>query len=133
MPGVSLDAVWKTRATLPGVVRSTAYGSPALKVGGQLMACVPINKSAEPGSLMLRGDRNARQTLLDDAPELYYVTDHYLGYDAVLVRLERLNRELLLDLLAMAHRFSMRKGKRRAYGANGGELLVRYRNIQARH
>jgi len=69
----------------------------------------------------------------DDAPELYYVTDHYLGYDAVLVRLERLNRELLLDLLAMAHRFAMRKGKRRAYGANGGELLVRYRNIQARH
>ncbi len=80
MPGVSLDAVWKTGAKLPGVVRSTAYGSPALKVGGKLMACVPINKSAEPGSLMVRVDRNEqRQTLLTEAPELYYVTDHYLG------------------------------------------------------
>jgi hypothetical protein len=45
MAGVSLDAVWKTGAALPGVVRSTAYGSPALKVGGQLMACVPTNKA----------------------------------------------------------------------------------------
>ena len=55
--------------------RSTAYGSPALKVGGKLMACVPINKSAEPGSLMVRVDRNEqRQTLLAEAPELYYVT-----------------------------------------------------------
>jgi hypothetical protein len=114
MPGVSLDAVWKTGATLPGVVRSTAYGSPALKVGGKLMACVPINKSAEPGSLMFRVDRNDRQTMLAEAPELYYVTDHYLGYDAVLVRLERLNGELLRNLLAMAHRFVTRKGKRRA-------------------
>ena len=49
MAGVSLDSVWKMGATLPGVVQSTAYGSPALKVGGQLMACVPTNKSAEPG------------------------------------------------------------------------------------
>src|ERR1017187_2195820 len=95
LPGVSLDAVWTTGATLPGVVRSTAYGSPALKAGGQLMACLPPNHWAEPGALMVRVDRNDRQTLLAEAPELYYVTDHYLGYDAVLVRLERLNRELL--------------------------------------
>ncbi len=114
MAGVSLEAVWKTGETLPGVVRSTAYGSPALKVGGKLMVCVPINKSAEPRSLMLRGDRkDQRQTLLTESPELYYVTEHYLPYDAVLVRLERLNRELLHDLLAMAHRFVTRKGKRR--------------------
>ncbi len=114
MAGVSLDAVWKTGVKLPGVVQSTAYGSPALKVGGQLMACVPISKSAEPGSLMVRVDRNEqRQTLLTESPELYYVTDHYLPYDAVLVRLERLNGELLHDLLAMAHRFVTRKGKKR--------------------
>ena len=105
MPGVSLDAVWKAGATLPGVVQSTAYGSPALKVGGQLMVCVPTNKAAEPGSLMVRVDRKERQAMLEEAPELYYVTDHYVGYDAVLVRLERLSPELVRDLLAMAHRF----------------------------
>ena len=74
IPGVSLEAVWKMGAALPGVVRSTACGSPALKVHGQLMACVPTNKSVEPGSLMVRVDRNDRRTLLAEAPELYYVT-----------------------------------------------------------
>jgi len=113
MPGVSLDAVWKVGTALPGVVQSTAYGSPALKSHGQLMAAVPTNKSAEPGSLMVRVDRNDRKTMLPEAPELYYVTDHYLAYDAVLVRLERLSPELLHDLLVMAHRFVARKGKGR--------------------
>ena len=88
---------------------STAYGSPALKVYGQLVACVPTNKSAEPGSLMVRIDRKDRPSLLAEAPDLYYVTDHYLDYDAVLVRLERLSPELLQDLLAMAHRFITKK------------------------
>lgn len=113
MPGVSLEAVWKMGTALPGVARSTAYGSPALKVGGQLMACVPTNKSAEPGSLMFRMDRKDRPALLAEAPELYYVTDHYVDYDAVLVRLERLKPEVLHDLLAMAHRFVTRKGAKR--------------------
>ena len=113
MAGVSLEAVWRAGIALPGVVRSTAYGSPALKVGGKLMACVPINKSAEPGSLMFRVDRNDRQTMLDEAPELYYVTEHYLAYDAVLVRLERMDAALVRDLLAMAHRFVTRKSAKR--------------------
>jgi hypothetical protein len=113
MAGVPLEAVWKAGAALPGVVRSAAYGSPALKVRGQLMAAVPTNKSAEPGSLMIRVDRKDRLALLAEAPELYYVPDHYVSYDAVLVRLERLSPELLHDLLAMAHKFVTRKGARR--------------------
>ena len=38
MAGVSLEAVWRAGIALPGVVRSTAYGSPALKVGGKIFA-----------------------------------------------------------------------------------------------
>lgn len=108
--GVTLDAVWRIGAAFPGVEKSTAFGSPALKVkrpGGklQLMACVPTHKSAEPGSLLIRVDRRERATLLEEAPQLYYAPEHYLGYDGVLVRLAQLTPELLHDLLAMAHRF----------------------------
>jgi hypothetical protein len=39
------------------------------------------------------------------APDVYYVTDHYLGYSAVLVRLSRVTRDVLRDLLGMAHKF----------------------------
>jgi len=112
--GVTLDAVWRIGATFPGVEKSTAYGSPALKVKGksgklQIIAGVPTNKSAEPGSLMIRVDRRARKALLEEAPQLYYAPDHYLGYDAVLVRLAQVTPELLYDLLATAYNFVIRR------------------------
>jgi len=75
---------------LPGVEESTAYGAPALKVQGKLLACVPTHRSAEPGSLAVRVGFDDRAELLAAAPDVYYVTDHYLGYSAVLVHLCRL-------------------------------------------
>lgn len=46
-----------------------------------------------------------RAHLLAEAPDLYYVTDHYAPHPAVLVRLSRLNADSLRDLLAMAYKF----------------------------
>lgn len=43
--------------------------------------------------------------LLASAPDIYYVTDHYLDYSAVLVRLSRVTPVVLRDLLGMAHKF----------------------------
>jgi len=90
---------------LPGVKESTAYGSPALKVRGKLLACVPSHRSAELGSLAVRVDFDDRAELLAAAPDVYYVTDHYLNYSAVLVRLSRVTPDVLRDLLGMAHKF----------------------------
>ena len=112
-PAVTLDAVWQTGLTFPNVEKSTSWGAPALKVRGNLMACVPTNKAAEPGSLLIRIDRNARAALLAESPDLYYAPDHYLGYDGVLVRLQHLTPEILHDLLAMAHKFVTRKSPAR--------------------
>lgn len=108
---MTVDAVFRMGLALPGVEESTAFGAPALKVKGKLMAAVPTNKSAEPGSLMFRMNRRDRPALLTEAPDLYYAPEHYLGYDAVLVRLDRLTPELARDLLTMAHRFVTRKAR----------------------
>ena len=102
---IDFDAVRKIGLALPGVEESTAYGSPALKVRGKLLACVPTHHSAEPGSLMVRVDFDDRAELLAAAPDVYYVTDHYVGYSAVLVRLSRVTQDVLRDLLGMAHKF----------------------------
>ena len=88
---------------------ATAFGVPALKVKGKLLACVPANRSAEPDSLVVRIDFDDRAELLAADPSAYYVTDHYLGYTAVLVRLPRINSDMLRDLLASAHKFVTRK------------------------
>jgi hypothetical protein len=37
-----------------GEAGQTAFGAPALRVREKLLACVPVNRSAEPGSLMVR-------------------------------------------------------------------------------
>jgi hypothetical protein len=101
---VDFDTVRKIALALPGVDDSTAYGSPALKVGGKLLACIPANKSAEPGSLMVRVDFDRRAELLAESPEVYYLTDHYENYPSVLVRLSRIHPDALRDLLGMAWR-----------------------------
>ena len=102
---IDFDTVQKIGLALPGVEASTAYGAPALKVRGKLMACVPTHRSAEPNSLVLRVGFEDRAELLAAAPDVYYVTDHYLGYSAVLVRLSRVTPDVLRDLLSMAHKF----------------------------
>jgi hypothetical protein len=105
---VDFGTVRNIGLTLPGVEESTAYGSPALKVNGKLLACVPVHRSAEPGSLVVRVDFDDRAELLAADPDVYYVTDHYVGYSAVLVRLSRVNPDVLRDLLGMAHKFVTR-------------------------
>jgi hypothetical protein len=102
---IDFDTVQKIGLALPGVEASTAYGAPALKVRGKLMACVPTHRSAEPNSLVLRVGFDDRAELLAAASDVYYVTDHYLGYSAVLVRLSRVTPDVLRDLLSMAHKF----------------------------
>jgi hypothetical protein len=107
MPGstIDFDAVRKIGLALPGVEEGTAYGFPALKVHGKLLACSPANRSAEPGSIVVRVDFDDRAELLAAAPDIYYVTDHYIDYSAVLVRLSRVNPGVLRDLLGMAYKF----------------------------
>jgi hypothetical protein len=116
MPGrtITFDTVRKIGLALPGVEESTAYGSPALKVRGKLLACIPTHRSAEPGSLAVRVDFNDRAELLAEAPDIYYVTDHYIPYESVLVRLSKMNPDALRDLLGMAYKFVTRKAANRS-------------------
>ena len=111
---INFDTVRKIGLALPGVAESTAYGSPALKVRGKLLACMPTHRSAEPGSLMVRVGFDDRAELLAAAPDVYYVTDHYLAYSAVLVRLSRVTPDVLRDLLGMAHKFVTTHSKPRS-------------------
>lgn len=111
---LTLAAALRIGLTFPGVEESTSFGSPALKVNGQMMACVPTHKSAEPNSLLVRVDRHERDAMIAEDPALYYAPEHYLGYDGVLIRLAHCTPELAHDLLAMAHRFSTRKLARKS-------------------
>jgi hypothetical protein len=105
MPSRPLDfnAVRAIGLALPDTEESTAYGSPALKVKGRMYACVPVNRQAEPHSLAVIVDMAMRDDLIAEDPDTYYVKPHYVNYPCVLVRLARIHRDALRDLLAVAH------------------------------
>jgi hypothetical protein len=71
-----------------------------------------VNKQAEPHSLAVRIDFDHRAAMLAEVPAVYYVTEHYVPYPMVLVRMSRINRDALRDLLNAGWRFvTASKGK----------------------
>ena len=77
----------------PDVKAETKYdGSPVLKCRGCFMAGVAMHASAEPDTLVVRIDLDARPWLLDEAADTYYVTPYYEPHPVVLVRLARIDR-----------------------------------------
>ena len=101
----NFDTVRELGLALPDVVDGTAYGAPALKLGGKLVACVPTNKSAEANSIVVLIDLEQRAELLRQQPFIYYITDHYAPHSTVLVRLSKITRTDLTELLRDACRF----------------------------
>jgi hypothetical protein len=102
---ISFETVRNLGLQLPQVEEGTVYGKPALKIHGKAFVCMPSHKSAEPDSLVVRADFDQRAELLNADPNVYYITDHYKGYPAVLVRLPLLTPDVLRDLLGMAYRY----------------------------
>lgn len=105
MAMLTFDTVRELGLALPDVVDGTAYGAPALKLRGKVLACVPTNKSAEGNSIVVRIDLEQRAELLRQDPNIYYITDHYAPHPTVLVRLSKIARGDLRELLRDAHRF----------------------------
>jgi hypothetical protein len=107
------DLVRAVGLTLPDVEAATKYdGSPVLKLGGCFLAGLATHPSAEPGTLVVRADLEDREWLLEDAPETYYLTDYYRKYPLVLVRLSRVDRDALRDLLTTSWRLTAAKARR---------------------
>ena len=99
---------------LPSVEAAVKYdGSPVLRVDGIFMAGLATHPSAEPGTLVVRSGIEERESLLEDAPETYYLTDYYRSYPLILVRLSRVAPDALHDLLSVSWRMTMAKVRRR--------------------
>jgi hypothetical protein len=97
---VDFEAVRSIGTALPDVKDASSLRGTALKIGRQLMACKAIHRSAEPNSLMVRIGRKRRDELLKQNAKAYYLTDHYEPYPAILVRLPKISRTSLKELLA---------------------------------
>jgi hypothetical protein len=113
MARLTFDAVREIGLALPNAEEGTAWGTPVLRVNGTIFAGIPIHKSAEPNSVMFRLDFADRDLLIQEQPDVYYTAAHYENYPCVLVRFARINRDVLGDLVRMAHRFTIAKHPRK--------------------
>jgi hypothetical protein len=107
---------------LADVEECTYFGTPALKVGGRMFVCMASHRSAEPATLVAVVGGETREALIAERPDVYYVTDHYIGHPSALVRLRRIEADALRDVVGAAYRYvsrivssqrSSRRGARR--------------------
>jgi hypothetical protein len=110
---VPLETVRRLALAFPGVEEGTSYGTTAFKVRGKLLA--RLREDGE--SLVVRIDFDTRDLLIETDPEAFYITDHYRGYPAILVRLSRVHPDALRDLLEEAWR---RVAPKRLLGGGAG-------------
>ena len=86
---------------LPEVEESTWFRTPALKVRGKSFC-----RMKEDGETLVIQvvDLEDKEALLRSEPEVFFTTPHYDGYAYVLVRLDRIGRDQLAELVEDAWR-----------------------------
>jgi hypothetical protein len=104
----AFNDVRRIALSLDNVEEGTSYGTPAFKVGGALF--VRMHQDGE--SLVVRTDFEQREELMESNPETYYITDHYLNYEWVLVSLSRVHPDALRDLMGMAWKLAAASKRR---------------------
>lgn len=92
------------KAKLQGVTEELSYGLPSLKVKGKFLTRV-----REPDVLVLMCAREEKDFLMQMNPEIYFETDHYKGWPAVLIRLSKIGDRELTHRLQVAWRMQAPK------------------------
>ena len=106
---VTYDTVRRIGLSFPDVKESTSYGTPALKVKGQLF----VRLHQDLDKIVVKMPFERREELMAGDPETYFITDHYRDYEWILVSLAKVLPEALPDLLRTAHSEASRAKKRR--------------------
>jgi len=128
----------KLALELPDVEDVSSARGVGFKAAGKLLACEAIHASAEPNTLMVRVSLAERARFLAEHPDACYVTAHYEKHPAVLVRLSRVRRDVLRELLGAAWLFvseqsaSARKTKKRGARKKPRPVALDLRGLSGR-
>lgn len=91
-------------AKLPEVEEALSYGMPSLKVAGKFLSRV-----REPDVLVVMCALEEKEFLMQTNPEVYFETDHYKGWPAVLIHLSKIDDQELTHRLQVAWRMQAPK------------------------
>lgn len=91
---------------LPEVEESTSHGRPAVKVRDKFIAGY---NPREKAFVLRLASVEEQDFLIEMAPAIYYITDHYKGYPAVLARPGKLTKTEARGRLQQAWRIQAPK------------------------
>jgi hypothetical protein len=97
---VTFETVREIATGLAGAVEGTSYGTPAFRVGKSLF----VRQHQDGESLVVKIDMAERSMRIKADSETFFITDHYLNYPWILVRLSTVRRDELRELLEDAWR-----------------------------
>src|SRR6476660_9217729 len=103
------EDVRRIASALPDVEDTTTYGQPCFKINGRPF----VNTGRVEGAIVTRAPVDERDLLIAARPDAYFVTPHYLGWEAVLVRLDAVDEDELAGRLEDSYAFIRDKPKRR--------------------
>ena len=98
--GSGIAAVREIALRLPEAEEGTSYGTPAFRVRKKFF--VRIREDAE--TIVVKIDYDEREAVMEADPEAFYITDHYLGYPMLLVRLSAVARDDLESVIEDSYR-----------------------------
>ncbi len=97
--GMTFDEVREIALELPDVTEGITHGSPSFYVGKKFMAV-----RGEGDILIMKSAIVERDLLVQLEPEKYFITDHYVPFDYVLVRMWKVSEDEVRDLFHKAWR-----------------------------
>ena len=97
---LTFDDVLAMCEALPGIEEGMSYGTRAIKVKGKLI--VRLKEDGE--TIVLKTSFVVRDILMHEQPAVFFVTDHYLDWPMVLVRLKSVKKKQLAELVESAWR-----------------------------
>ena len=110
---LNFDRIQALAEQFPGAEVSTSYGTPAIKVGKKLVLRL---HQKEDAVVMMLDTVDEQRALIEADPMSFYITDHYEGYAAVLVR-PTVEEAQFLELLERSWKRVARKKEIEAYEA----------------
>ena len=107
---VTFEDVRAIALSMPDVEETTAYGMPAFKAGKTRFAGQPVQRAdVDAHTLGVMVSFDERERLLAARPDIYYLTEHFANYPAVLARLTAMTKAELRELLGIAWTHAMER------------------------
>jgi hypothetical protein len=98
--GLTVAATRRLLLQFPGVEEGPCYGTAGFRVRGKFLARLRDNDK----TLVVKCGDVERDLRMQADPDTFFTTDHYRGYPTVLVRLDRVTKADLHDVLEVGWR-----------------------------